>query len=124
MARRHTSTLEACFGVLIAVEIIELETKVQNYTLGKSCTNSWINYRIVVAYKTPIRDFVPPKCIYTLTTQGGSLMQAYIYAHSAKKIKWNTVHKFKVFLLHGNGMDRFQLKPPVNVMASESTCFF
>ena len=35
VTRHHTSTLGACFGIQVAVETTELETKVQNYTLGR-----------------------------------------------------------------------------------------
>ena len=75
----------------LAVETTELETKVQNpyLTLGKSCTNSWISYRIVVAYKNPIIEALfHPKVYmqYTPTARGGSLMREYIYAHGAKRV--------------------------------------
>ena len=42
-----------------------------------------LSYRIVIAY---YRGFVPPKHINMLVAQGGSLMQAYMYANGAKRV--------------------------------------
>ena len=60
---------------VLVVETTEIEAKDKTHTtlFRKSCTNSLISYRIVVAYKKPIIEALFHLSIYILTPAQGEV---------------------------------------------------